>query len=183
MEPRSTVGLAQTLAVVSVLLLAGCTNAESLDAASSAPPSDAPTSASPTDTSPTSEPTTPSPSSTSDAGYEVAGSLVDPPVDQGSGEQASGVANYVDEALLSYAVVAGDEFEAIAHRFDLEVAYLITINGVRRGGEDEAPTYLYAGDTINLSAFHILSIGDQGGVTYENPPPSPLPPQRNADEP
>lgn len=62
--------------------------------------------------------------------------------------------------------------ELVGDRFGLGTAYFYVINQVRRNG-----TELYVGDTLNLSAFTILSVGDENGVAYDNDPPSPIPEQ------
>jgi len=49
------------------------------------------------------------------------------------------------------------------------------VNHVRRDNDA-----LYAGDTLNLDAHTILSVGDQNGVVSDNPFPDwyKIPPQR-----
>lgn len=131
----------------------------------------------PSPTSPVTRTFSPTPYAT-ELTFTVAGAPIDPPVDSGATEGANGTANYVGGSLLSYTVAADDIYEKIAHRFGLDMAYLFSLNGARRQGVD-----LWIGDTINLSAFHIESIGDENGVVYNNPPPVPIPPQRAADEP
>ena len=49
------------------------------------------------------------------------------------------------------------------------------INSVRRAS---LATELYAGDTINLDASTIFTVGDQNGVVHEGDPPMPHPPPR-----
>ena len=56
----------------------------------------------------------------------------------------------------------------------MNLGYLSAINGVRRQGALQ----LWAGDTLNLDAHTILTVGDQNGVVYDNAPSSPIPPQR-----
>ena len=74
--------------------------------------------------------------------------------------------------------MSDDSLEFVADRLGLGLAYLYTINSVRRDGPQ-----LFIGDSINLSAFHITSIGDQNGVVSDNSPPSPMPQQRPSDVP
>ena len=145
---------------------------ESTDAA--APPSPSETAPSP---SPTSTPTspaqrppstpTPPPEDTDDRpNYfdEDIFTMLQVPVDGGPIDFATGTAVVDDYGVpLSYEVADGDVFELIAKRFDLGTDYLISINAVRR----EAPNELFVGDTINLGATTILTIGDQNGVVYE----------------
>lgn len=78
-------------------------------------------------------------------------------------DNANGVAEVDAYGVpLSYVVANGDVFELIAKRFDLGTTYLASINAVRR----ENPTELFVGDTLNLGAATILTIGDQNGVVY-----------------
>ncbi|WP_043501149.1 LysM peptidoglycan-binding domain-containing protein [Georgenia sp. SUBG003] len=76
---------------------------------------------------------------------------------------------------MAYTVSAGDVGAFIAERFCVNLSYLIAINGVRRTG---ATHNLHPGDTLNLDAHTILSVGDERGVVLQNRPPSPIPPQR-----
>lgn len=81
--------------------------------------------------------------------------------------------------LLSYTVAADDDLEFVATRFNLSYQLVLNINSVRRDGPE-----LFIGDTINLSAFHMFSIGDQNGEVSDNQPPDPYPrDQRAADVP
>lgn len=74
----------------------------------------------------------------------------------------------------AYIVVAGDTMETIGERFCTDWAYIESINVVRRNG-----LALYTGDTLNLDAYTITSVGDENGVVYANErPPGSLPPQR-----
>jgi hypothetical protein len=101
---------------------------------------------------------------------------VEIPVDNGPENYAEGTVT-VDAAghPASYIVARGDVIDYIAHRFGFRsFDYLNTINQVRRGGY---PWPLYRGDTLNLSANTILTVGTSDGKVLNGPPPSPLPPQ------
>ena len=114
-----------------------------------------------------------------DGGNSVGGSRIIAPVDGGAIEHATGTANYVDGTLLSYTVASDDNLEHVATRFSLSYLLLMSINAVRRD-----TTELFIGDTVNLSAFHMFSIGDQNGVVFDNQPPFPYPrDQKAADVP
>lgn len=97
------------------------------------------------------------------------------PVDSGTREHADGDVTLSDSGVpVAYVVAADDWPIAIGERFCMNLAYLNVLNGVRRQGALE----LWAGDTINLDAHTILTVGDQDGVVYDNSPSSPIPPQR-----
>lgn len=87
---------------------------------------------------------------------------------------AKGTATLDDQGTpVVYTVAPDDNIESIALRFCLQAAYLEYINSVRRSGDA-----LYIGDTINLDAHTVFSVGDQNGVVHQNPPPPfTLPPQ------
>ena len=95
-------------------------------------------------------------------------------IDGGPREFAMGKA-VLDSAgtPVAYLVAPGDVGGVVSERFCQNLAYLNAINGVRRMG---AMT-LYAGDTLNLDAHTILTVGDENGVVYEQPVPDPMPPQ------
>jgi hypothetical protein len=96
-------------------------------------------------------------------------------VDGGSREFATGKP-ILDAAgtPVAYVVAPGDVGAVVSERFCQNLAYLNAINGTRRDG---AMT-LFAGDTLNLDAHTILTVGDQNGVVYSHPAPDPMPPQR-----
>ena len=72
-------------------------------------------------------------------------------------------------------VVAPDDIPiAIGERFCMNMAYLNVLNGVRRQGALQ----IWDGDTLNLDAHTILTVGDQDGVVYDTVPSSPIPPQQ-----
>jgi len=105
----------------------------------------------------------------------VAGWKPQAPVDGGPREFANGMAILDDVGTpVAYTVAAGDVGDFIAERFCVNLSYLNAINGVRRNGA----TNLHPGDTLNLDAHTILSVGDEQGVVLQNRPPSPMPPQR-----
>jgi hypothetical protein len=96
------------------------------------------------------------------------------PVDSGPQEYAMGTTNLNSEGVpVSYVVASGDNSEFVAKRFCINTAYLFAINGVRRGDQT-----LYVGDTVNLDAHTITSVGDQNGIVTSGPVPEPIPPQR-----
>jgi hypothetical protein len=101
---------------------------------------------------------------------------VEIPVDNGPGNYAHGTVTLdATGRPASYLVARGDVIDYIARRFGFSsFDYLNTINQVRRGGY---PWTLYAGDTLNLSANTILTVGTSNGKVLNGPPPNPLPPQ------
>jgi hypothetical protein len=173
----------------------GVALAATLVACSSAPtPSPARTSAaavaSPTSTATTTQPAT---APTGDAvavkhrGTICACGMVGPypiiiPTDNGPDDGATGTVELgPDGTPEAYVLGDGDRRAQVLQRFGLindfatqQLDYLDTINQVRRGTR---PSFDY-GDTINLSAYTITSIGDVDGDVLDDPPPDPLPPQR-----
>lgn len=107
---------------------------------------------------------------------------VEIPIDNGPENYATGTVT-LDSAghPAAYVVASGDVIDYIAERFGFFApsgegfAYLNTINQVRRGGY---PWALYAGDTLNLSAYTIRTVGDTDGKVLNEAPPSPMPAQR-----
>jgi hypothetical protein len=114
------------------------------------------------------------------------------PIDLGPGPHAMGsVALDADGHPARYTVAADDEWGHIAIRFGLSAVapaegivadglnistgYLTTINSVRRG---ESPWTLYIGDTVNLSAYTVTSVGTINGTATALAAPDPLPTQR-----
>ena len=106
----------------------------------------------------------------------VAGELAITPVDRGPREYAAGEA-VVDAGgtPVAYVVAAGDIPEFVADRFCTHLAYLHGINSVRRAS---LAGNLYAGDTINLDATTIFTVGDENGAVSAGLPPQPHPAQR-----
>lgn len=107
---------------------------------------------------------------------QVAGWKPEVPTDQGPREYATGEV-VLDAAGIpvAYRVAAGDIPDFVAERLCMNLAYLHAINSVRRAS---LANELYAGDTINLDATTIFTVGDQNGVVHEGDPPLPHPPQR-----
>lgn len=98
-------------------------------------------------------------------------------VDSGPRAHATGTVTLgADGTPVAYVVAVDDLSEEISERFCMNEAYLNTLNSVRRDGVLNA--WLYAGDTLNLDAHTILTVGDQNGHVMGNTPPSPIPPQR-----
>lgn len=107
---------------------------------------------------------------------QVAGEKPLVPVDRGAREYAMGDAILdASGTPVAYVVAAGDLPDFVAERFCTSLSYLNTINSVRRAS---LAVNLYAGDTINLDATTIVTVGDENGVVYEGSPPQPHPPQR-----
>lgn len=98
------------------------------------------------------------------------------PIDRGPMPHASGTAVLDDGGVpVAYVVGDNDVLESIGARFCLGATWLHWVNYVRRDGDA-----LFVGDTLNLDAHTILSVGDQDGVVYDNPMPEGfiIPPQR-----
>ena len=105
----------------------------------------------------------------------VAGWRPQVPVDGGPRKFATGTAVLdVNGTPVAYTVAGGDVGASIADRFCVNLSYLNAINGVRRNGA----TNLHPGDTLNLDAHTIFSVGDEQGVVLQNRAPWPIPPQR-----
>lgn len=85
--------------------------------------------------------------------------------DSGPRDGAQGEARY-DEfgSPVAYIVAAGDNFQSVELRFCTPGLYLEFVNSVRRG-----TLALYVGDTVNLSASKITSVGDANGVAHDYP--------------
>jgi hypothetical protein len=146
-----------------VIVLAGCAAAVDAPEVGPSPP--------PAPTPSQSEPTS-APASVAGEGT-VAMSPIRAAVDGGSREHARGATLEDDGELIAYTVAPDDIYEIVAERFDLPVTYLLNINAIRREGLE-----LFAGDTLNLSAYRITSIGDQNGRVFDRQPPDPMPAQR-----
>ncbi len=101
--------------------------------------------------------------------------LVRVPTDSGPREYAQGTAVLDAEGVpIAYEVAPGEILDYVEERFGLPPIYLVVLNQVRRGYTG----MLYAGDTINLDAQTILTVGDINGEVLAEPAPDPLPPQR-----
>ncbi|MFC5503120.1 hypothetical protein ACFPJ4_12795 [Lysinimonas soli] len=126
---------------------------------------------------------TSSPSKRASVGTDMVGKYhVEIPVDNGPENYATGTVT-LDSAghPAAYVVASGDVIDYIADRFGFfspsgeGFDYLNTINQVRRGGY---PWTIYAGDTLNLSAYTILNVGSIDGKVLNEAPPDPMPAQR-----
>jgi hypothetical protein len=96
-------------------------------------------------------------------------------VDGGVRDYATGEAVLnADGVPVAYTVGSGDVIDFVRERFCLNSHYLYAINHVRR----DSRSALFVGDTLNLDAHTILTVGSQNGVIYDNKPPSVIPPQR-----
>lgn len=105
--------------------------------------------------------------------------------DTGPTEYAGGEAVLNDDGTpAAYVVAEGDTLYAISERFCVQFPpYLEWINSVRRNGgwswtNDDGPFEIYPGDTLNLDAHTITSVGDEQGVVYSYQPDFYIPPQR-----
>lgn len=95
-------------------------------------------------------------------GYEIPTSLVD----GGAQPGAMGTATYDEDGQpVAYTVAEGDDFTSLEMRFCTPGLYLQFVNSIRRGTTD-----LYVGDTINLSAYKMTTVGDVNGVVHEGSP-------------
>lgn len=98
--------------------------------------------------------------------------------DGGPREGAAGTATFDENGQpVAYTVAAGDNFTSVELRFCTPGFYLEFVNSIRRG-----TTKLYTGDTLNLSAYTMTTVGDVNGETRNNPvwggDESHMPPQR-----
>ena len=94
-------------------------------------------------------------------------------VDRGAREHAMGEA-VVDASgtPVAYVVAEGDIPDFVADRFCTHLAYLNGINSVRRAS---LAGNLYAGDTLNLNATTIFTVGDENGVVFAGTTPGAAP--------
>ena len=133
--------------------------------------------------SPSGSPSTASADGRASAASGAVGAFqVEIPVDKGPENFATGTVTLDAEGHpASYLVAPGDVIDYIAHRFGFYAPsgegfdYLNTINQVRRGGY---PWTIYAGDTLNLSASTITTVGTINGTVLNGAPPDPMPPQK-----
>lgn len=119
------------------------------------------------------------------AGSSVGGYSIIEMQDTGAAPHATGEAIGNDDGTLAaYVVADGDTVHAIARRFCVDYTpYLEWINSARRSdswqwakGDGSFP--IYPGDTLNLDAHTITSVGDENGVVYDHTPDFNIPPQR-----
>jgi hypothetical protein len=99
------------------------------------------------------------------------------PLDTGPRPFATGAATLDSNGVpVAYEVAANDNFDAIGARFCVGPIWLYWVNAVRRDGDGQT---LFVGDTLNLDAHTIYSVGDQNGIVYNNPLPADfaIPPQ------
>jgi len=128
-------------------------------------------------------PPTPSAQNRATVTQEMVGPYhVEIPIDNGAANYAQGTVTLdASGHPAAYVVAPGDVIDYVARRFGFFTPtgapfdYLNTINQVRRGGY---PWSLYAGDTLNLSAYTITSVGTINGRVLTEAPPNPMPPQR-----
>jgi hypothetical protein len=76
---------------------------------------------------------------------------------------------------VAYEVAAGDTMTGISDRFCVVDNFIMTMNSVRRGMTSD----LFVGDTINLDAYAVTSVGDIDGVVLDLEPWAYIPPQRH----
>lgn len=102
--------------------------------------------------------------------------------DSGARDGANGsVSTDAEGNPAAYVVAQGDTLGAIAERFCTDTTYLTQVNLVRRqtpAMSDVPEMPLFAGDTLNLSAYTVTSVGDQNGQVYDFNPDFQFPPQR-----
>lgn len=106
---------------------------------------------------------------------QLGGATLAVPFDRGPMAHATGEAVLDDQGVpAAYKVAANDVLSAVGARFCVGERWLHWVNYVRRDGDA-----LFAGDTLNLDAHTILSVGDQNGVVYDNALPEGfvIPPQ------
>lgn len=163
-----------TLAIgIMALVLTGCTppadpSAESTPSAPAASIADSgraapasPAAATPAECDPA---TSTHPVTDPDDPEQLGGRSLAVPRDGGVTALASGEAILNDDGVpVAYRVASGDALFTIAARFCLTEDWLQLINHARR---DNAS--LYPGDTLNLDAHTIFSVGDENGVVAHN---------------
>jgi hypothetical protein len=106
--------------------------------------------------------------------------------DTGATEYAAGDALVNEDGTpASYVVASGDTLYGISERFCVQFPmYLEWINSVRRNGAwdwttgEDGPFEIFPGDTLNLDAHTITSVGDERGVVYSHQSNFYIPPQR-----
>lgn len=107
---------------------------------------------------------------------QLGGATLAVPFDRGPMPHAAGETIVNDDGVpVAYRVADNDTISVVAARFCVGEVWLHWTNYVRRDGDA-----LYVGDTLNLDAHTILSVGDQNGVVHDNSLPEgfAVPPQR-----
>ncbi len=108
---------------------------------------------------------------------QLGGLTILTPRDRGPMPHAKGtpVLN-ADGQPAAYVVASDDSIQMIATRFCLRPDWIASLNAVRRNAGQE----LYLGDTLNLDAHTIYSVGTQNGEVHANSIPEgfTIPPQR-----
>lgn len=107
---------------------------------------------------------------------QLGGATLAVPFDRGPMPHASGE-TVVDAAgvPVAYIVAENDVFSTVGARLCVGEQWLRWVNYARRDGDA-----LYVGDTLNIDAHTIFSVGDQNGAVFEREFPEGfvLPPQR-----
>ena len=107
---------------------------------------------------------------------QLGGATLAVPFDRGPMPHAAGEAVLNDQGVpVAYRVATDDVISTVGARFCVGEQWLHWVNYVRRDGDT-----LYVGDTLNLDAHTIFSVGDQNGVVHDNELPEGfvIPPQR-----
>jgi hypothetical protein len=95
---------------------------------------------------------------------QLGGASLAVPLDRGSMPHAIGDAILNDQGVpVAYTVAADDVLSTVGARFCVGEIWLRWVNYVRRDGDA-----LFVGDTLNLDAHTIFSVGDQNGVVHDN---------------
>jgi hypothetical protein len=107
---------------------------------------------------------------------QLGGMTILVPHDRGPRPHAMGEVRVDDAGIpIAYIVAEDDVLDTVAARLCAGDPFLHWVNAVRRDGDA-----LYAGDTLNLDAHTIFTVGDQNGVVHDNALPEGfvIPPQR-----
>lgn len=107
---------------------------------------------------------------------QLGGATLAVPFDRGPMPHAAGEAVLNDQGIpVAYKVAANDVLSTVSARFCVGETWLHWVNYVRRDGDA-----LFTGDTLNLDAHTIHSVGTQNGTVHANALPEGfvIPPQR-----
>ena len=107
---------------------------------------------------------------------QLGGATLAVPFDRGPMPHASGeTITDADGIPVAYIVAENDVFSTVGARLCVGEQWLWWVNYARRDGEA-----LYVGDTLNIDAHTIFSVGDQNGAVFDREFPEGfvLPPQR-----